>query len=138
MAASWAGMNTRSRSLARSGSKSSIRSSNSSPTDETASETYPCSPSYGWALAGGSGISTVRGLRTRGCLPGTTTFLFTRSREGCHLGRAGAGVVTALSLSMRRGRVPKICRFSCCKRSQRTSPESFVRSSFRRVLARRG
>ena len=32
-------------------------------------------------------------------------FFFPRPREGRHLGRAGAGVVAALSLSMRRGRV---------------------------------
>ena len=64
--------------------------------------------------------------------------LFTRPREGHRLGRAGVGVVTALSLSMRRGRVPVIGRFSCCKRSRRTSPESFVRSSSHTVLAGRG
>ena len=65
-------------------------------------------------------------------------FLVPRPREGRRLGCAGAGVVAALSLSMRRGRVPVIGRFSCCKRSQRTSPESFVRSSFRTVVAGRG
>ena len=39
-------------------------------------------------------------------------------------GHVGVGVVAALSLSMRQGRVPVIGRFSCCKRSGRTTPKA--------------
>lgn len=46
------------------------------------------SPSYGRASASGSDFSTARGLRTRGYLPGSATFLLTRPREGRSLIRA--------------------------------------------------
>ena len=46
------------------------------------------SPSYGRASARGSDFSTARGLRTRGYLSGSATFLLTRPREGRSLIRA--------------------------------------------------
>ena len=46
------------------------------------------SPSDGRASARGSDFYTLRGLRTRGYLPGSATFLLTRAREGLSLIKA--------------------------------------------------